>query len=184
MSADLDELRDRIDELTVNDEARDLMHTLVDRIETTEQFANDASRMAQRATRQNRELRERVAELGERLDEIDQRTELLEDITDGTALTVDERAATLVQTLANQAQQTSQGTAAMDYQAANAALGGSLHRQQVYSAMERAADLVEHDGVRYISESRSSDRNTRLVIDLEDCPADLSEFDTGGQNQP
>ena len=178
MSTDLDQLREQVDNLDLNEESQGLIDEVINRVETAEQLANDATRIAQRATRQTRELRKRVDELEAQLAETDQRTELLEEITDGHSLTVDDRAATLVQTLANQAQQSAQGTAAMDYQAANAALGGTLHRPQIYAAMERAADLVDHDGVRYISESRSSERNTRLVTDLENCPDDCDFLPT------
>lgn len=146
---------------------------------------------------ENERLREDLAEM-RRVGDI------LNDVTDHTTESIkDTRARKLIATLLNDAlagvdsdNDKVQPRAAMDYNGANRALGGGFEdkRTLLYQAMQRAAELVNEavsgdadDGpAEYITESRASDRNTRVTLDLSDesvIPAVKSETLTGGDGR-
>jgi chromosome segregation ATPase len=146
---------------------------------------------------ENERLREDLAEM-QRVGDI------LNDVTDQTSESIkDVRARKLIATLLNDAlagvdsaNEKVQPRAAMDYNGANRALGGGFEdrRTLLYQAMRRAVELTNQavtgtadDGpAEYVSESRSSDQNTRVTLDLSDesvIPAVKSETRTGGDGR-
>lgn len=146
---------------------------------------NDLRSELQELETENQRLRERVVEL-------ENRTALL-DLVAADGGTVEDRAVVLLQNLYNEAYAAKERghlenvtpSASMDWNGAKRALGGSVnHREQLYDAMRRAVELVHSDDlpeqygdsdlssdgfdVQFVKESRTSDRNTRLVVDLSD----------------
>jgi chromosome segregation ATPase len=112
-----------------------------------------------------------IERLEQRVMDLEERTDLQQHIQDAGALDVEERAGVCVQTLVNRARKKQRNggapTASMDYNGADAALGGTLSREQLLRALRRAAEIIDGDAVRFISESRASQKNSRLVLDLE-----------------
>jgi chromosome segregation ATPase len=146
---------------------------------------------------ENQRLREELAEM-QRVGDI------LNDVTDQTSESIkDVRARKLIVTLLNDAiagvdsdNEKVQPRAAMDYNGANRALGGGFEdkRTLLYQAMRRAVELTnqavtgdaDEGPAEYVSESRSSDRNTRVTLDLSDesvIPAVKSATPTGGDSR-
>lgn len=122
-------------------------------------------------------LREKNVELESRVDDLQTRTDLMDDVAHGSAMKVEKRAAVLIQTLYNnayrnkQADTSEQATAALDWRGGQSALGGNIDRSGVYRTFEKADDIVEGDVVRFEKESRSSKKNSRLILDIrEDEP--------------
>lgn len=147
----------------------------VDRVDALSRQLNDLRDRFEDVTEAQQE---RIAELEaekdrlqQRVTELEERTELQRHVRDASSLRVDERAAVCIQTLVNQARRRERSgdapAAAMDYRGADDALGGGLDDRQLYNAIERAAELVDGDVVRFKKEPRSSQKNSRLVVDLD-----------------
>ena len=112
------------------------------------------------------ELEERVEQQAQTIEQLRNRTGLLENVKEGGSLPIEKRAAILIQVLHNNATD-NEGKAALDYKAAEAALGGSVNRSNIYRTMDKAEDLVDNsDLVWKVKEDKSSQKNTRLVMDL------------------
>ena len=148
--------------------------------------ADSAEAQASRALEKVTELAQRVDELTEdvsrleqQLDEQETAADLIRSIGAADQLSTAQRAAVLVQTLVNTAERRDrngrQPTAMLDWNGAENALGGDISRTQIYRAMSHADEHTDTDAVQFIEEDRSSDQNTRLVVDL-------SEYN--GSNQP
>ena len=163
-----------------------------------EALANDATKTAQRALRKVNEIeselddvRDENQQLRQQISELENRTALL-DLVARDGDTVDDRAVVLLQNLFNEAYQEKQRahlenvtpSASLDYNGAKRALGGqTTARQQLYDAMQRAVELVygsdvdpesppeDQPVVQYVTEDRTSERNTRLVVDLSETDA-------------
>lgn len=165
-----------------------------------EAIASSAETMAQRALKRVRELEAELGAAHERIDdveaendrlraeleEIDERTGLMEAVSDASSMQIETRAAVCIQTLVNEASAVGGEdlpTAAMDWNEGRSALGGSISRTSVYDTFDKAQELVdsrlgeEQDVVKYISEDRSSPRNSRLVVNLDagDVPGKLGD---------
>jgi len=161
----------------------------------------DAKRLAQRAQDRLLDAREReqaqqerIADLEATVEDVEQelaavreRTDLLQTVKRASSMQIDERAAVLIQTLYNEAYANKQSDvesrrpkAAMDYNAAKKALGGSVARATILRTFEKAEELVDNpELMKKVKEDRSSARNTRLRLNLEggDLPAQIA-----GQN--
>lgn len=120
---------------------------------------------------ENRELRDENDRLKQRLADVEERDSIADTVIDGKRLKVDERAAVCVQTLANTAyrrkRRGERAAATMDYNEADKALGGELDRRQLLDALERAGELVDSDAVTYKPEPRHTQKNSRLIVDLQ-----------------
>lgn len=150
-----------------------------DPLERAQAAISVAKRAIQKATStENRveELEDEVEQLRYELEQVREQAaaeeRLFADVRQGMANKPEERAATLIQALNNEAcTDASVGgakRAEMDVAKARTALGGSVVRQTIYPTFERAVDLVGDERVlTYVKEDRSSDRNSRLRMDLE-----------------
>jgi len=165
------------------------LQELADEVEAAQAQANDAKQMAREAQQKFLEVREREMAKDQRIDDLEDelaearneiehlrdRTGLLETVQKGSAMAIDERAAVLIQTLYNQAweRKTSDAAtnpkAAIDYKAAQAALGGTIARSKIYRTFDKAEALVDDTSVvEKVGEARGSSKNTRLRLSLED----------------
>lgn len=170
---------------------------LAERVEELETEATDAKNLARRTQQKLNDVRKREKERERRIDDLEaeleatkqevselrDRTGLLETVKSGASMKIDERAAVLIQTLYNKAWKRKQKdantnpTASMDYNAAEAALGGSVARSTILRTFDKAEQLVgDDDVVEKVSEDRSSKKNTRLLLDLSggDVPATIA----------
>lgn len=124
-------------------------------------------------------------ELGQMREQAEVEERLFADVRQGMANKPEERAATLIQALNNEAcTDASVGRAKkaeMDVAKARTALGGSIIRQSIYPTFDRAVDLVDDKRVlEYVKEDRGSDRNSRLRLNLEgdrELPDRVAGFD-------
>ena len=115
---------------------------------------------------QRQETESEVASLRQRIGTLEESTALLEQIESNDAGTPAERAALLVQTLYRRAQ-TTDGTASLDVEAALDVLRLDRDKRTLmYHTFERADAMIDSDAVRYRQESRSSAKNSRLILDL------------------
>jgi len=111
------------------------------------------------------ELEDQLAEQRQTITQLRDRTGLLEHVKQGSSLPIEQRAAVLIQVLHNKAND-NDGKAALDYKAAEAALGGSVNRSNIYRTMDKAEALVDDSNVvEKVKEDKSSAKNTRLVMD-------------------
>jgi predicted RNase H-like nuclease (RuvC/YqgF family) len=109
---------------------------------------------------------QRIADLERRLDRYDELNGLFARMEGNAANKPQRRAGVLIKTLYNEAD-ASNGRASMDATQAQAALGGSVSRPLMYPTFDTAVELVgARDVVWVTEESRASNRNTRLEIDL------------------
>lgn len=208
--ADDASIAERIESLDLNDEAEAILSDLLDEIEQANAIAETATKVANRSMQKANDLRDEVEELRDQnrdlereLADLQNRTSLLDTVQASTENVVEKRASVLIQTLYNEAWQDKgkdhlenvHPRASMDYNGAKKSLGGTVKaRQQLYDAMREAVRLVHGDDldddeldddefvVRFIKESRSSNKNTRLVIDLEDV--DELEMSSGNTITP
>lgn len=130
---------------------------------------------------QNEWLEDELAETKARLDDLEQQlaavqdnTDLLQTVERAESRKPAERAAVLIRTLRRRAR-TSDGRASLDVTGALDVLRlDPEKRTLMYSTFEKAEDLVgDTEIVWYRQEPRHSDRNSRLVLTLEngDVPA-------------
>jgi len=109
---------------------------------------------------------ERIDELERRLDRQEELKHLLIRMEGNAANKPERRAGVLIKTLYNEAD-ASNGRASLDATQAQAALGGGVDRTLMYSTFDTAVELVGDEDVVWVTrESRASNRNTRLEIDL------------------
>ena len=108
-----------------------------------------------------------IVTLRQRVDALEESTELLEQIESNSAGKPTERAALLLQTLYRRAE-AGDGSASLDVEAALDVLRlGQDKRTLMYHTFERAEDMAGDSGVvRYRKESRTSEKNSRLILDL------------------
>jgi len=153
---------------------------LAEQVQELQSEVKDANQSARTAKSMLLDVREELNEKEQRIDELEKRvneqnqtiaqlrdrTGLLENVQEGGSLPIEKRAAILIQVLHNKATD-NDGKAALDYKAAEAALGGSVNRSNIYRTMDKAESLVGNsDLVRKVKEDKSSSKNTRLVMDL------------------
>lgn len=114
---------------------------------------------------------EHINELEHALNQLQTRTDLLDSIEQGSALRPEQRAAVLIQTLHNEAVNTN-GHASIDASGAVKALGGSVDRTLMYGetgTFQKAVELInDEDVIDLKRENRSSEKNTRLRLDLSE----------------
>jgi chromosome segregation ATPase len=108
-----------------------------------------------------------IVTLRQRVDALEESTELLEQIESNSAGKPTERAALLLQTLYQRAER-GDGTASFDVEAALDVLRLDRDKRTLmYHTFERAEEMVgETDAVRYRKEGRTSEKNSRLILDL------------------
>lgn len=187
---------ERIEEMTMGDDAQDLLLDMADAVESAQADAQTAKQLASDAQSRLLGVREEKAELESevetlkeenkelenRVDELQSRTDLMDQVAQGSAMKVERRAAVLIQTLYNNAYRNKQSnsdsapTASMDWRGGQSALGGSIDRSGVYRTFEKADELVDGAVVTFKKESRSSSKNSRLTLDLreEEPPATIA----------
>jgi len=187
-------IRDRLDAVECSSEIAALMDALVEAVDEARAEARTAQQMASDAQSRLLDLREEKSyledeietlrkentQLEQRIKELQDRTDLMNDVAQGSAMKIEKRAAVCIQTLYNEAWKRKHdgsddaATASMDYNKADGALGGTLSRSSILRTFKKADELVDGDVVEFISESRSSKRNSRLVLDLRDNEAPRS----------
>lgn len=182
----------------IDDDRTPTLEELADTVETLQSEVENANDAARRSNMRVLDLREELQEKDARIDELEQRLEeqantinqlrdrtgLLENVKEGGSLPIEKRAAILIQVLHNKATD-NDGKAALDYKAAEAALGGSVNRSNIYRTMDKAESLVDDSAVvRKVKEDKGSAKNTRLVMNLAegDVPATVAgkEIDQQG----
>lgn len=176
------DVEDRLDEL----EQR--LESLQMDVKQSGNLAKDAIQTANEALQQVDDVQDNlsgdVRELEARFDDLADRTDLLKHVKQASALSRDEKAVVCLQTLVTEAQD-GDGRAAMNAREAKKALGGGVDRTLMYKILPHAADLVDdEDVVWWQTESRSSQQNSRLIIDLTngDVPGSIEGYDlTGGE---
>lgn len=140
------------------------------------------------------EQAQRIQELEQTIEKLDDRTDLLQSIRRGSATGKEEKIAVLVQRLVNEAWRRKQkpnnepARASVDAEGAVDTLQGRIDRTSVYGEtglFKRAVEMVgDEDVLYYVSESRASSKNSRLVLNLEagDVPAQVAghEIDQPG----
>ena len=113
---------------------------------------------------QNRNAR--IADLERRLDRYEELKELFTRMEGNAANKPQDRAGVLIKTLYNEAD-ASNGRASVDATQAKKVLGGGVDRTLMYSTFDTAVELVGDEDVVWVTEeSRASNRNTRLEVDL------------------
>lgn len=113
---------------------------------------------------QNRD--QRIADLERRLDRYEELKDLFTRIEGNAANKPQRRAGVLIRTLYNDAS-ASNGRASLDATQAQAALGGGVSRALMYPTFDTAVELIDDEDLLWVTkESRASNRNTRLEIDL------------------
>lgn len=179
MTDDQDTVEDRLNEL--ENRVTGLEHDVKKQAEFAKTAQNTAEKALQKAD--NDDVREELQTLRQQLDQIEDRTDLLQQVKKASALTKTEQAAVCLQTLVTEAQNTNQ-RASMDVREATKTLGGGVDRTNMYNVLPHAAELIDdEDTVWYKRESRGSDKNSRLIVDLTqgDVPAQVEGYDlTGG----
>lgn len=134
---------------------------------------------------------ETIQELQDELSRLEDRTNLLQHVKKASALESEEKIAIILQTLVEEAEQKRKNgktaSAAMDAPQAVKTLGGGVDRTTMYDLLPRAAELVgkqEEKVCYYLREDRASQKNSRLVVNLEngEMPAMVEGYDisTGG----
>ena len=127
------------------------------------------------AERENEQLRAELAEVRER-------TDLLQAVKQASALESEEKAAVCIQNLFNKARN-NDGKAALPPVEGLSALGNSVDRTTIYDVYRRAERLVGDDDLLwYQSEARGSDKNSRLILDLNagTLPSTVAGYDIDG----
>lgn len=113
---------------------------------------------------QNRD--ERIADLERRLGRYEELKDLFTRMEGNAANKPDRRAGVLIKTLYNEADASNE-RASVDAKQAKKVLGGGIDRTLMYSTFDTAVELVGNEDVVWVTrESRASNRNTRLEIDL------------------
>lgn len=157
----LEALEEAVDELTTqNTILENRLDGQQDQIEALETALEDERE-------ERRRLEEEVEALRQEVSTIEDRTDLFERVNRGASLKPDERAAVILQTLYAKANRNG-GSASIDVNGAVDALGGDVDRTLMYSTFEKAEQLVDDtDIVEYKQEDRSSSKNSRLILRLE-----------------
>lgn len=115
------------------------------------------------------ELETRVEELETQLEHRELGDELLANIAEGGRTTTEERTAVVVETLRARAAVRNPPTHALDAGDIANVLQGTIHRPNVYPLMDAIAEEIGRPDVLWKeTESRSSSKNTRLVLDLRE----------------
>lgn len=147
-----------------------------DRLEELEARLDAMSRRLEVVEEQNEwlegELKDRdeqIERLEGRLDEYERRSDLLDRVAQSSASSRQEKAAVLLQVLHNDASSSSSNSASMDARAGWDNLNRTVDRTTVYDVFEDIVDAVDDEDVCYIKrESRSSKKNTRIVLNLDE----------------
>lgn len=149
----------------------DRLVALENRLDAYERRLKQAEEELQEKDRVIAAKDERIDELDARVEALEDRTDLLDRVEKASALKPEERAAVLIQTLYAKAQR-NDGKASIDASGAVDALGGEVSRTLMYGesgVFQRAVDLVgDEDVLWYKKENRASNRNSRLLLDLDE----------------
>lgn len=108
-----------------------------------------------------------IVTLRQRVDALEESTELLERVESNSAGKPTERAALLLQTLYQRAKR-GDGSASLDVEAALDVLRLDRDKRTLmYHTFERAEEMAgDTDAVLYRKEGRTSEKNSRLILDL------------------
>lgn len=119
----------------------------------------------------------RIDSLENQLQEVDDRTDLLQKLGENSATSAEQKISIIVQRLVNEASRRGAKSndeparASVDAKGAVDTLQGTIDRTTVYGEtglFKQAERLVDDtDVLYYITESRSSSKNSRLVLNLE-----------------
>lgn len=136
-----------------------------------------------------RGVRDELDETKQRLADVEERDGIAETVVNAKRLKVEERAAIGIQTAANKAYRRKRRgqppKAEIDYNDLDSATGGVLDRRQLIDALERAGALVDNGVVRFKKEPRHTQKNSRLIIDLErgELPSTVAGMDVNPEVQ-
>lgn len=122
----------------------------------------------------------RIAELEQRIEKLEDDDGLIRDVfQDAARGDRTAQAAVCVRALVKRARKSDPQTASLDAQGIVDTLHSEIHRSNTYDVMQAAEDLVDAESVYKHEESRTSSRNTRLVVDLEadDVPAQAGGYE-------
>lgn len=147
-------LEERIDQLERKVEKANARSKFAkDRIQTLEQTIDEKN--------------ETIQQLSERIGRLEDGQQIINEAARNSTDSVTKRAVILIAKLRNEAKPVASMTK-NEAQRSFRRDGIDLEKGKIYRAFERAEELVETDCVRYVRESRSSDRKSRLVVDLRE----------------
>jgi len=132
---------------------------------------------------ENRDLRDELDAAKQLLADVEARDSLADVAVEGKRLEVEERAAVCLRTAAKKAHKRKRRdqppAGEIDYNKAEAALGGELDRRQLLDALRRAAELIDGKVARFKKENRAAKKNSRLIVDLErgELPSTVAGMD-------
>lgn len=164
---------------------------LAEEVERLREDLNGAVQIARNATQRVSELEDEVAherqrrkELEEQVEKLSDDRELLNKVRRNGADSYSTAAAVCIQTLAREARNNASQRAEMDAKSCVRTLNSTIHRTNTYDVFDEAEELIDdRDVVWKQKESRSSPKNTRLIVDLSegDLPAQIEGHDLTGE---
>jgi len=164
---------------------------LAEEVERLREDLNGAVQIARNATQRVADLedelaheRQRRKELEEQVEKLSDDRELLNKVRRNGADSYATAAAVCIQTLAREARNNASQRAEMDAKSCVRTLNSTIHRTNTYDVFDEAEQLIDdRDVVWKQKESRSSPKNTRLIVDLSegDLPAQVEGHDLTGE---
>lgn len=148
----------------------DWVEGLEDRVDDAESKNQELREELTRLTDENRELRARVQEL-------EQATSLVEKAKQAELSSPEERAVACIQNLKNKADGRNADRVAITGEEGLSAVNHSIHRTSIYDVFRKAETLIGRpDVLWYQSEPRSSEKDSRLILDrsAEDLPESVA----------
>ncbi len=174
MSEDVDQLRERVEELEA------AVERLSNEFDVAMQVARNATDEADELADELAHERQRRKEMEQELEKLTDDRELLNTVRRNAAGDRQAQAAICIQSLARQARKSANNRASMDANACQDTLQGNIDRTNTYDVFEEAEELVQDtDVVWYQKESRSSKKNSRLIVNLDggSLPAQVAGVD-------
>lgn len=167
-------LRQRVEELEA------AVERLGNEFEVAMQVARNATDDADELAEKLSHERQRRKEIEKELEKVTDDRELLNTVRRNAAGDRQAQAAICIQSLTRQARKNANNRASMDANGCQDTLQGNIDRTNTYDVFEEAEQLVEDtEVVWYQKESRSSKKNSRLIVNLDggSLPAQVAGVD-------
>jgi uncharacterized protein YdcH (DUF465 family) len=148
------------------------------------QWVDGLEDRVEHAETQNQELRDELSrmkddhrQLRARIQELQQATSLLEKAKQAELSSPEERAVACIQNLKNKADRRNANRVAINAEEGLSAVNHSIDRTSIYDVFRKAEDILGRpDVLWYESEPRSSEKDSRLILDRrsEDLPGSVA----------